>query len=124
MEYINTIKEYALLIFTVAQWHAFIMMMIVTSSLTETAKRVFFIRMGKIKKKQWLYGTAFVVGIVASIAGSQLGEPTIPTWFWYVAAIIVGPVSNMIHWLTLGLIGWKFPKLADALKGKKTNDTN
>ena len=119
MDYINIFKEYALLLFTKSEWHALIMLILITSSFTETAKRVLFIRMPKIKKKQYIYGTAFIIGAIASIVGFFIGKPSIPTWFWIVAASIVGPVSNAIHWLTLGLIAWKSPKLADALKGKK-----
>lgn len=121
MEYINIIKEYALLLFTKSEWHALIMLILVTSSFTETAKRVFFIRMPKIKKKQYIYGTAFMIGAIASIVGFFIGKPSISVWFWIVAGSITGPTSNAIHWLTLGLIAWKFPKLAEALKGKKQN---
>lgn len=118
MEYIAIIKEYALLLFTKSEWHALIMLLLVTSSFTETAKRVFFVRMAKIKKKQYIYATAFIVGMAASIVGFFIGKQTISIWFWVVAGSIVGPLSNAIHWLTLGAIAWKFPKLAEALKGK------
>lgn len=121
MEYINIIKEYALLLFTKSEWHALIMIILVTSSFTETAKRVLFIRMPKIKKKQYIYGTAFMIGAIAGIVGSFIGKPSISIWFWVVAGSIAGPASNAIHWITLGAIAWKFPKFADALKGKTTN---
>ena len=118
-DYIDLIAGYALLLFTKSEWHALFILIIVTSSLTETAKRVFFIRMPKIKKKQFIYGTAFIVGVIAAIAGAFIGKQTITLWFWVVAGVIVGPTSNMIHWLTIGAIAWKFPKLAEALKGVK-----
>lgn len=121
MEYIAITKEYALLLFTKSEWHALIMLLLVTSSFTETAKRVFFVRMAKIKKKQWIYGTAFIIGVIASIVGFFIGKQTISIWFWVVAGSIAGPLSNAIHWLILGAIAWKFPKLAEALKGKSQN---
>lgn len=118
-EYINIITNYALLIFSKSEWHALLMLIFVTSAITETAKRVFFVRMNKGKKKQYIYATAFMVGIVAGISGAFIGKPTIPAWFWMVAGSIAGPVANMLHWLTLGLIAWKFPKLAGILSGNK-----
>lgn len=119
MEYITLIKEYGLLIFTVSEWHALIMLLLVTSSITETAKRTFIARMASVQKNQWIYGTAFVVGAIASGIGSQIGAPSIPLWFWLVTGVLVGPLANMLHWITLGVIAWKFPTLATALKGTK-----
>ena len=118
IEYINIIKQYALLLFTSSEWHALVMILIIVSAITETAKRVFFIRMTKINKKRWIYGTAFIIGLISGIAGLWLGKNIIPAWFWLVAGVISGPLSNMLHWVTLGVIAWKFPKLAEALKGK------
>lgn len=119
IEYLKIAGDYALLIFSRSEWHALLMLVFVTSAITETAKRVFFIRMGKNKKKQYIYGTAFIVGLVAGAIGAYIGDPKISDWFWVVAAPIAGPVANMLHWLTMGVIAWKFPRLADTLTGNK-----
>jgi len=119
MDYINIIIKYALLIFDRSEWHTLLMLIFVTSAFTETAKRVFFAKMNKGKKKQYIYATAFIVGLIIGIIGTFIGDPKISAWSWLIAGSIAGPIANMLHWLTLGLIAWKFPKLAEILSGSK-----
>lgn len=113
------IKELALQALTLDQWKTWIFLIVITSAVTETAKRVFFLRMAKLRRRQWVYGTAFVVGVLAGAAGFvMVGTAAIPDYYWALFAATSGPIANFLHWLTLGLIAWKFPGAADVLKGR------
>ena len=115
----NEYLGYALLLFDKSQWHVFVVMLLAVSAVTETVKWVFLLESGKNQKARVLYATAFVGGVLASIAGFYTSTVVLPLWFWGLSAVVLGPVSNFLHWLSLGLVAWKFPGLADALKGKK-----
>lgn len=117
-EYIDIAIKYALMLFSKTEWHALTILLLITSSVTETAKRAVFVGYTKVKRNQYIYATAFCVGAISGLCGIYFGSPLISTWFWITAGMIAGPLSNMLHWLTLGLVAWKFPKLAEALKGK------
>lgn len=106
-------------ILTPEEWEALVFMLLPVIGFVETAKRVFFIRMTKIRRKRWIYGISYLVGIIAGYAGYLFGSATIPIWFWVFSATLIGPASNMAVWGVTGVIAWKFPKLALALKGKK-----
>lgn len=116
---IEEVKTVLLQVLTPEQWKAWVFIIIITSGLTETAKRTFFLTMTKMRKKQWVYGTAFVFGCVtAGVGWYMVGVTYTPDYFWLMFGVTAGPVSNLLHWVTMGAIAWKFPDLAAALKGK------
>jgi len=105
---------------TVDQWRAFIWIVITTSAITETVKRVFLLRASAFRRKRAVYASAFVTGNVAGFVGwAMVGTETVPAYYWVIFGAIAGPLANFLHWVTLGVVAWKFPALAEALKGKK-----
>lgn len=114
----DTVIQYALMLFTIDEWHLLIVLLVVVSALTETAKRVFFIRWTKVRKKRAIYAASFIVAVLACVVAKVLTTGTIRIWVWPVAAVSLGPAANFVHWLSLGLLAWKFPALAASLKGK------
>lgn len=113
------LAKYALMIFHLDEWVALLVMLIMVSAVTESAKRMFFIRWTRASKKQALYTTALVAGLLLSILAPWVVHGHIRPWFWGVTAVTLGPGSNMLHWLTLALVAWKWPGLAEKLKGKR-----
>lgn len=117
---IEEVKAVLMQILTLEQWKTWVFIVIITSGLTETAKRTFFLTMTKVKKKQWVYGTAFTAGCITAVTGwSMVGVDSTPDYLWLMFGVTAGPVSNFMHWVTLGAVAWKFPELAAALKGKR-----
>jgi len=107
-------------ILTIAQWKALIFLLIITSAITETVKRVFLLRVAALKKKRIVYAVAFVTGAVAGGLGwAMVGVEDVASYYWVTFGVIVGPLANFLHWVTLGVVAWKFPALAEALKGKR-----
>lgn len=105
---------------TPEQWKTWLFLIVITSAMTETAKRVFFLRMASVKRKRFVYATAFVVGAMAAYFGyATVGTEWTPVYYWAMFGVTAGPLANFLHWVTLGAIAWKFPGLADALKGKR-----
>jgi len=105
---------------TVEQWRAFIWLLVITSGVTETVKRVFLLRASALKRKRWVYAAAFLTGAVAATSGHFLaGDEFVPVYYWATFGVVAGPLANFLHWVTLGVVAWKFPALAEALKGKR-----
>lgn len=109
---------YLLLVFTPVEWHALGILALVVTAVTETTKRVFFIKFPKVRKKRAVYATATLVAITVSGAGALTTTGDVRPWVWLVAATTLGPLTNFLHWASLGVIAWKAPGLATALKGK------
>ncbi|MBD3609088.1 MAG: hypothetical protein HUJ30_00905 [Gammaproteobacteria bacterium] len=117
---INMITQYALMLLDASQWHALVVMLLVVSLATEQIKRVFYMRLPKRKKRRRVYATSSLLAMVASVVGYLVDTTGIELWFWLFTASTVGPVANALHKVTLAVIAWKWPALADALKGKPT----
>lgn len=116
MEYVNRIIE----LLTPPQWRALIFLLLITSAVTETVKRVFLLKVTAAVRKRVVYAVAFVTGITSGLVGwAMVGTAEIAGYWWLTFGVIVGPAANFLHWLSLGLVGWKFPGLAAALKGRK-----
>jgi hypothetical protein len=116
MEYLDKL----LTILTLDQWKALGFMALITSAITETCKRVFFIGMSPRRKSQYIYAVSFMAGIVAGSVGYfMVGTGAVPDYYWFAFGTIAGPASNLAHWLLLGVVAWKWPDLADKLKGKR-----
>jgi len=105
---------------TIEQWKALAFIIIITSAITETAKRVFFIYMPKTRKLRFIAGTSFVVGCAAAFCGFMMvGTQWTPDYYWAMFGVVAGPASNFMHYISLSVIAWKFPSLAASIKGKK-----
>lgn len=105
---------------TIEQWKALIFLLLITSAVTETVKRVFLLKVTAAIRKRVVYAAAFVTGITSGIIGWRMvGVSDVPSYYWLTFGVVAGPASNLLHWVTLGVIGWKFPGLAAALKGSK-----
>ena len=106
---------------TPAEWKAWILVIIAVSGITETCKRVFLPAASPVRKKQVLYAVAFVSGFIAGVVGFYTSKDNaVSETMWIMIGVTAGPIANFLHWATLGLLAWKFPALASALKGKKT----
>lgn len=120
MEYIDKVAAIFLQVLTIDQWKALGFLVLISSSITETVKRVFLQRTNAYRFKQTVYAVAFVVGFVAGLIGWLLaGTEYVPNYYWLTFGVIAGPIANFIHWLIPLIVGWKFPALAGKLKGVK-----
>ena len=117
---IEQIQDLAVQLLTLEQWKAWAFLVLISIALTEVGKRVFFVAMPKVRRKQWIFGTAFTAGILAATAGfAMVGTEWTPNYYWAMFGLTAGPISFFLHWATLGIIAWKFPGLATALKGPR-----
>lgn len=114
-EYIKPGIEFIVGSFTPKEWRSLLMSLIFVSSITEVLKRALWLGTAAKFKKRNLYLSAFGAGVVVSFFVWP-GNSLIP---WFIIGVTLGPVTNFIHWATLIAIAWKFPKLADIIKGKK-----
>lgn len=120
MDYFDSIFKGLSFALTAPQWRALIFLLLITSGVTETVKRVFLLRASAARKKQVIYSVAFVTGIAAGLLGWWLvGAADVPGYYWLTFGVIVGPLANFLHWATMGVVAWKFPGFAAALKGRK-----
>lgn len=118
-EYQELAKQTALFLFRPGEWHVLIIMALVVTALTETIKRAFLAQMKAIPRRRAIYLTAVIASVLVAIAAWATHAEPVRPWFWWVAGISVGPITNFLHWATLGLIAWKWPGAAAALKGVK-----
>lgn len=100
------------------EWIALAWVLVVIYAGTESFKRMYAITFIEKKRKQLLYFCAFLIGALFSF----LLWPKQGTLPWFVPAVFAGPLSNFLHFAVLSLISWKFPKLAEIIKGKKGTD--
>lgn len=100
---------------TQKEWIALAWVLVVIYAGTESFKRSYAVTLAKVKQKKLLYFCAFALGGVFSF----LLWPQSGVLPWYVPAMFAGPLANFLHWVALSLLEWKFPKLADILKGVK-----
>jgi hypothetical protein len=112
--------EKLLLILTLDQWKALGFMLSIVSAVTETVKRVFLVGMLSTRRRQYVYAVAFLTGFASGMIGwGMVGTTAVPDYYWLTFGIIVGPAANFLHWISLGIVAWKWPELAQSLKGHK-----
>jgi len=101
-------------LFTGGEWKAFLLLILLTFSTTELAKRIhrkFLCRYGK--QEIWL--EAFIFGAF----WSYVIWPAASTTVWYIPGIIAGPVTSALH---RGVLGWmksKYPATHAAITGDR-----
>lgn len=100
--------------FSPKEWRALLMALIFVSSITEVLKRALWLRTAKKKKQSRLFLSAFGAGMVVMFL-LWPGASLVP---WFIIGATVGPATNFLHWITLIAIAWKFPKLAEIIKGR------
>lgn len=96
------------------EWRALALMLIMVTGFVEAVKRILLVNLNRQRRKQYIYAAAFVSGIV----GAWLLWPKTSLIPWYVFAPAIGPIVNSLHWITLTIIAWKFPSLADVITGR------
>lgn len=99
---------------TTAEWRAVLLVLVALTSVTETVKRLILPALLVRYRKRAIYGTSLAAGMVfAYILWPKDSE--IP---WYILGASAGPAANFIHNRAMAIIAWKFPVLADKIKGK------
>ena len=120
MEYLDKLIGAMLAVLTIEQWKALGFLTMIASAVTETVKRVFLQRANAYRFKQTVYAVSFAVGVAAGVLGWMMaGTAEVPNYYWLTFGVIAGPIANFVHWLIPTVVGWKFPTMADRLKGVK-----
>lgn len=102
------------------EWKTWILVIVVVSCMTETVKRVFLPQVTAVRRKQLIYAVAFITGLISAIVGYHITkEHLVSEIMWLMIGFTSGPIANFLHWITLGIVAWRFPGLAAALKGSK-----
>ena len=95
MEYIATAQTWLLSLLNAAQWHTYVLVLIVVSVIVEIVKRFFSLRGSKSEKN--VYRITIVTGLVVTIVAFYTVTVAQPVWYWGFLGITVGHISNWLY---------------------------
>ena len=81
-----------------------ILCVIFISSVVEGIKRSCFMSMPKVKRRAWIWRISMILGVACSIIGYKLTGDKIHIGYWIFISGLVGPLSNLLHYITLNII--------------------
>lgn len=114
----DKVGQYALMVFTIEQWTALGIVLVVVLSVTEQVKRIWFVAWSQRKKRRAVQATASGVSILAALVGYFANVPGVAPWFWLFVAVTGGYVSGKVQQVIIWAIGKRSPALAERLEGK------